>query len=78
LGKLDIPDVFEQFIPQQILENEIEVLPISLKHLSLITSLPFYHRNPFDRLLIAQALTEGLPIVSADIVFDKYAVERRW
>jgi PIN domain nuclease of toxin-antitoxin system len=43
-----------------------------------VISLPFHHRDPFDRLLIAQALVEGLPIVSADPAFDAYPIQRRW
>jgi PIN domain nuclease of toxin-antitoxin system len=58
LGKLTLPGVYGQFIPQQILQNEIEVLPISIEHLTVIATLSCHHRDPFDRLLIAQAMAE--------------------
>ncbi len=77
-GKLRIPEPFDKFIPQAILENDMKLLPISLDHLSLIATLPMHHRDPFDRLLIAQALTEKITLVSLDSVFDKYSVDRRW
>jgi PIN domain nuclease of toxin-antitoxin system len=78
LGKLTLPGVYGQFIPQQILQNEIEVLPISLKHLTVIATLAFRHRDPFDRLLIAQAMVEQVSIVSIDAVFDSYSIDRIW
>jgi PIN domain nuclease of toxin-antitoxin system len=78
LGKLTLPGVYGQFIPQQILQNEIEVLPISLEHLTVIATLPFHHRDPFDRLLIAQAMVEQVSIVSIDAVFDSYSIDRIW
>jgi PIN domain nuclease of toxin-antitoxin system len=53
-------------------------LPISLAHLDTVSTLPFHHRDPFDRLLIAQAMVEGVPIVSMDTAFDAYQISRRW
>jgi PIN domain nuclease of toxin-antitoxin system len=44
----------------------------------VLTSLPFYHRDPFDRLVIAQAMTEQVPVVSVDAAFDQYPVRRLW
>jgi PIN domain nuclease of toxin-antitoxin system len=58
--------------------NDIEILPISLPHLTLISALPFHHRDPFDRLLIAQSIVEDLPIASIDKAFDAYGVNRIW
>jgi PIN domain nuclease of toxin-antitoxin system len=78
LGKLTLPGVYGQFIPQQILQNEIEVLPISVEHLTVIATLAFHHRDPFDRLLIAQAMVEQVSIVSIDAVFDSYSIDRIW
>jgi PIN domain nuclease of toxin-antitoxin system len=78
IGKLELPDLFDVFIPAQLQINEIEILPIELRHLAPLTSLPLHHRDPFDRLLIAQALVEELSIVSADKVFDRYEVSRAW
>lgn len=78
IGKMTLPDTFEQFIPEQLMINDIEILPIALPHLTLISSLPFHHRDPFDRLLIAQSIVEDLPIASIDKVFDAYGVNRIW
>jgi PIN domain nuclease of toxin-antitoxin system len=78
IGKMTLPDIFERFIPEQLMINDIEILPISLPHLTLISALPFHHRDPFDRLLIAQSIVEDLPIASIDKAFDAYGVNRIW
>ena len=78
IGKMTLPDVFERFIPEQLMINDIEILPIALPHLTLISALPFHHRDPFDRLLIAQSIVEDLPIASIDKFFDAYGVNRIW
>lgn len=76
-GKMTLPKPFEIFIPEQLQQNDITVLPIATNHLTYITALPFHHRDPFDRLLIAQSIVEGIPIVSVDAAFDPYKVDRR-
>jgi PIN domain nuclease of toxin-antitoxin system len=78
IGKLTLAQPFHVFFPQQLVDNDIEILPISLAHLEVISTLPFHHRDPFDRLLIAQAITEQLPIVSIDAALDAYPVTRLW
>ncbi|MFM8307501.1 MAG: type II toxin-antitoxin system VapC family toxin [Microcystis aeruginosa] len=78
IGKLTIPNTYDQFIPQQVQLNDMEVLPISLAHLAVVTTLPFHHRDPFDRLLIAQAMVEKMSIISADEIFDSYGIRRIW
>jgi PIN domain nuclease of toxin-antitoxin system len=78
LNKLTLPDSYEQFIPQQITLNNIEILTITFEHLTVVSSLPFHHRDPFDRLLIAQSISENLQIVSVDTQFDRYGVSRKW
>ncbi|PSN12955.1 PIN domain nuclease [filamentous cyanobacterium CCT1] len=78
LKKLTLPDDFERFIPQQIALNDIEVLPIAIDHLNVVAKLPLHHRDPFDRMLIAQATQEEIQVVSADTKFDAYSVERKW
>jgi PIN domain nuclease of toxin-antitoxin system len=77
LGKLALAQSFEELIPQQIQLNGIEVLAIEVEHLAAVAKLPFHHRDPFDRLLIAQAMVEQIPIVGAG-QFDAYAVKRLW
>ncbi len=78
IGKLTLDSPFEKFIPEQLNINEINVLPIEVKHLAYVISLPFHHRDPFDRLLIAQSIVEKVPIVSVDSKFDSYSIERIW
>lgn len=78
LGKLPIPQPLDTFLPAQLAANRIEVLPILSEHAYAVAQLPLHHRDPFDRLLIVQALAEGLPILSADAAFVSYAVELIW
>ncbi len=76
-GKMTLLKPFEIFIPEQLQQNDITVLPIETNHLTYITALPFHHRDPFDRLLIAQSIVERIAIVSVDAAFDPYKVDRR-
>ena len=59
IGKLSLPDSFGNFIPAQIRQNDIEILPITLSHLKEVSALPFHHKDPFDRLIIAQSAAES-------------------
>jgi PIN domain nuclease of toxin-antitoxin system len=78
LGRLILSEPFDVLIPQQLSLNGMELLDIELSHIVVVSTLPFYHRDPFDRLLIAQCIVEQLPILSADSAFDAYPVERLW
>jgi PIN domain nuclease of toxin-antitoxin system len=78
LGKLTLAAPFVAFVPREIAANSMTVLPISLDHAALLTTMPHHHRDPFDRMLIAQATVEGVPILSADSAFDAYGVTRLW
>lgn len=78
LGKLDLAEPFEQMFPEQLHLNHIEILDITVDSLIKLTTLPFHHRDPFDRLIIAQGLVEGFPIISVDTVFDAYGINREW
>lgn len=78
LGKLDVGGSFGGLFPQQMHRTNFEWLPISDDHLAVVATLPFHHKDPFDRLLIAQSLCEKIPIISADAVFDDYGVVRLW
>ncbi len=77
-GKLNFGLPFMVFVEQQLSVNNIELLNINLDHIAVVATLPFHHRDPFDRLIIAQAIVGQLPILSADSVFDAYAIERFW
>lgn len=63
---------------QQLVSNDMTVLSITVPHLVTVSTLPLHHRDPFDRLIIAQAIVEQLSIVSADPAFDVYPVQRLW
>jgi PIN domain nuclease of toxin-antitoxin system len=78
IGKLQLREPFDQLVPQQIQLNNITLLNIAISHTVVVTQLPYHHRDPFDRLLIAQSITENLPLVSSDGVFDQYGVNRVW
>jgi PIN domain nuclease of toxin-antitoxin system len=74
LGKLGFAEDFEQVM----MEEAFELLDISYVHLRLLESLPQHHRDPFDRLLIAQSLADRIPIVTADPAFAAYATQIMW
>ena len=78
IGKLDLDRPFAQLIPEQLERQQIEVLGIQVSHLAELIHLPQHHRDPFDRLIAAQAIVEGLPIISTDPVLDAYGVQRLW
>lgn len=77
-GKLYFGLPFRVFIEQQLSLNSIELLNINLDHIAIVATLPLHHRDPFDRLLIAQAMVEQIPILSADSAFDAYAINQLW
>lgn len=78
IGKLSLGQPFEILFPRQLMLNGIDLMGIEIRHVAVVSELPFHHRDPFDRLLIAQAMVERMPIVSADLAFDAYPVERLW
>jgi PIN domain nuclease of toxin-antitoxin system len=78
LDKLRLPDRFERYIPNQMSLNGFEQMEISFNHIARCAALEWRHRDPFDRLLVAQALEEGIAIVSRDPAFDAYKVKRYW
>jgi PIN domain nuclease of toxin-antitoxin system len=78
LGRLRLPESVDRFLAVHMAANGIQPLGLHLPHVSRVATLPFHHRDPFDRLLAAQALVEGLTVVSADAVFKKYGVDRIW
>jgi PIN domain nuclease of toxin-antitoxin system len=78
IGRLKLSLPFEELIPEQMDLNGIDVLDIRTEHVARVVHLPFHHRDPFDRLLIAQAKVESVPIVGADEAFDAYTITRMW
>lgn len=77
-GKLNLGVPYASFIKEQMRLNSIELLPIKLEHIEVVASLPFHHHDPFDRLLISQAMVEDLPVVSVDSAFSSYPVQIIW
>ncbi len=78
IGKLNFSQKVTALVTAQAQKDGLQLLPINLPHLELIESLPLHHKDPFDRLLIAQSLVENLAIVSIDAAFDPYGVNRLW
>jgi PIN domain nuclease of toxin-antitoxin system len=78
LGKLDIGQPYTEFVHDQLNRTAFEVLGIETRHLISLSNLPLHHRDPFDRMLVAQAISEGLPIIGIDAAFDEYPVQRLW
>ena len=77
-GKLDLGKPIDEFIKNFLITYRCRLLDISLPHIYQTEKLPLHHRDPFDRLLIAQAAIEQIPIVSSDEWFDPYEIERIW
>jgi len=66
------------FIQHAIVDNGFLILPVTPGHTSALTALPYHHKDPFDRLLVAQAIVESLPLVSGDPLLDKYPITHLW
>lgn len=78
LGRLPLPETPEKFLPPELLQNRIESLPVIDTHAFQAGHLPRYHRDPFDRMLIAQAQVESLVLLSNDQKLGLYDVNVRW
>jgi PIN domain nuclease of toxin-antitoxin system len=78
LGKYALPMPFENFWEEQLWKNDFDLLDLTVSHAAKVVVLPFHHRDPFDRLIISQALVEGFPVVGSDKTFDAYGVQRFW
>ena len=78
LGKLKLPAPYADIFPRQRETNGFGLLPIAPAHCAMLLTLPFHHRNPFDRLLLAQAKAEGMTLVTDDGQFGPYGVPLLW
>ena len=78
LGRLQLAQPFEILIPEHLRLNSISLLNITVKHAVQIAAMPFHHRDPFDRLLVAQAQVEGMQVVGLDAGLDAYGINRLW
>jgi PIN domain nuclease of toxin-antitoxin system len=78
LGKLNLGEPSRTFLAREIARNNFELLNITLDHATTVEGLPLHHRDPFDRLLIAQSMVENVTVVGADSAFDQYGIARLW
>jgi len=78
LKKLSIDEPLNEFIQIHIKGNDIKFLNIQVPHILLLENLPYHHRDPFDRLIIAQSIHEDITILSSDKIFDLYPIKRVW
>lgn len=78
IGKLRLPENIDQFITEQIYRNNFSVLPIQLSHTLHVHALPLLHRDPFDRILIAQSAIEQMPLLTIDPQIARYDVQTIW
>jgi len=76
LRRLTLRLSFTDLVTEHVYGNAIELLEIRPNHLDILTTLPFHHKDPFDRMIIAQGQAENIPIVSRDPAFDDYAIRR--
>jgi len=75
LGKLRLPEAPDRYVPDRLALSMTRILPIELRHAVHVAQLPPHHRDPFDRMLVAQALIERMPVLTADRRFTAYGVE---
>lgn len=75
IGKFTFPKPLSEIIEGQQIINNLQILPITAEHIYELENLPFHHKDPFDRLLIAQAITENLTIVTDDAHFSAYSAK---
>ena len=78
LGKLTLPTNLEQFVAEQLAHNHFTPLPVQVSHTLGVYRLPLLHRDPFDRLLVAQSQLEDLPILTIDPLIAQYEVQTIW
>jgi len=77
LKKLDLGETLETFIDQR-LDEGFQILPVEINHITPLVTLPFHHRDPFDRILICQAVMEKMPICTSDPNFSSYSASLLW
>jgi PIN domain nuclease of toxin-antitoxin system len=76
IGKLTLEPSIDQIVQDHVLARGLKVLPVTIPHIMAVQGLPHHHRDPFDRLIIAQSIIEKLPIITSDSQFDKYDIPR--
>jgi PIN domain nuclease of toxin-antitoxin system len=78
LGKLSLAMPINELVSKNTMENNIKLLPVELSHISYLEQLPQHHKDPFDRIIITQAIIEGLTVITVDHAFADYSVRVMW
>ena len=78
IGKLPLPKPEDRYLRDHLSRNNVSTLPVEARHALELISIPLHHRDPFDRLLIAQSLVERIPIITADPALKQYAAKIIW
>lgn len=78
IGKLALPRPTGDYLARKLTANGVSVLSLTFDHVRRLEEIPLHHRDPFDRILIAQSIEEKLPVVTADPLLAKYAINRIW
>lgn len=78
IGKYSLQVSFGVFVQEAIFDNGFSILSIEPRHTAELIAMPFHHRDPFDRLIVAQAMVENKSIISGDAVLDAYPIRRIW
>lgn len=77
LGRLSLPSSVADYVAEKVRDG-VRILPVEWQHAAAVAEMPFHHRDPFDRLMIAQSKLEDMPIVTSDRLFSKYGVSVIW
>ena len=77
-GRLTLPEPLASYVPDRLASEGFRPLPVDLRHALRVADLPPIHRDPFDRILVAQSIVEAMPIITADRSIGRYAVETIW
>ena len=78
VNKLSLSLPFRDWMIQSLSDLSLSIIPLNVEHADVLSSLPMHHRDPFDRVLVAQAMVDGIPLVSCDAAFDSYGINRIW
>ncbi|MGA2404026.1 MAG: type II toxin-antitoxin system VapC family toxin [Syntrophobacteraceae bacterium] len=78
LGRLNLPEPPERFVPKRLMRDGITPLPVQHTHAPRVAELPYHHRDPFDRLIISQSMVEGFPVMTVDRRFESYELQVIW
>ena len=78
IGKYPLAVPFDSFFTQGIVGNDLSILEFDLRHATTLAALPLHHKDPFDRMIVAQAIVEAVPLLSIDQALDAYGISRLW